>query len=277
MQEIKCRIAPSLGGGFAGTPLQVWGTKTYNPKKDIDKPCVFFGLYGLPDFMTLRRHQGKRWILWCGSDIRHFLNGYWLDDKGEMKTDPKPLAKWINENCESWVENYVERDALLKVGILSNICPSFLGNVDKFKTSFKPSRNVELYTSVSGDDFELYGWDKIDDLAKDNKDITFHLYGNNKKWKSKQKNVIVHCRVSQQQMDKETKKMQGALRLTAFDGFSELLAKSILWGQYPVSTISYAGMFTTENIKLVKYMTKPNIRGQNYYKNLFNKFPWVNK
>ena len=31
------------------------------------------------------------------------------------------------------------------------------------------------------------------------------------------------------------KSMTGALRLTRFDGFSEILAKSYLWGQQPLS------------------------------------------
>ena len=82
MQKIwQCRIAPSLGGGFAGTPNKNWGTCDY---KDNKTPTIFFGLYGLPDFYALWRHKGRRAILWAGSDIIHFLNGYWLERKGAI-------------------------------------------------------------------------------------------------------------------------------------------------------------------------------------------------
>ena len=276
MQEIKCRVAPSLGGGFAGTPEQVWGTQPYNPDTDIEKPCLFFGLYGVPDFYSLWRHKGKKWVLWAGSDIRHLINGYWLDDtEWGAKLLPAPLAEWINRNCENWVENNVERDALLSVGIKSFVCPSFLGNINGYEMCFKPSDTPKLYTSVSGDDFTLYGWDKIDGLAEENPDTEFLLYGNTKEWKSTQKNVIVHGRVPQEQMNKEIRETQGALRLTEFDGFSEILAKSILWGQYPVSLIAYPGMFTPDQIRWVGTMKKPNERARNYYLSILNKYPWA--
>jgi len=118
MQEIKCRVAPSLGGGFAGTPEKVWGTKPYNAETDKELPCVFFGLYGLPDFYALWRHKGKKWILWAGSDIRHFISGYWLAEKGEIKIEPKALAKWINKNCENWTENEIEANSFPDTGLL---------------------------------------------------------------------------------------------------------------------------------------------------------------
>ena len=66
------------------------------------------------------------------------------------------------------------------VDIESQVCPSFLGDVNKFEVSFKPGNKV--YTSVSGNDFKLYGWDKIPKLALENPAIEFHLYGNSKQW-----------------------------------------------------------------------------------------------
>ncbi len=277
MQETKCRIAPSLGEGFAGTPEQVWGTKPYNPETDSEKPCVFFGCYSLKDLSVIQNHKGKRWILWCGSDIRHLINGYWLDDVGDIKTPPSVSAEWISKNCESWVENGVEKDALLSVGIQSKVCPSFLGNVDDYQIEFTSSERARLYTSVSGDDIKLYGWDKIPKLALENPHIEFNLYGNTKEWKSPQKNVIVHGRVSQEQMNTEIKKMTGALRLTEFDGFSEILAKSVLWGQYPVSIIEYPGILPLKEIGIVHRFSTPNTQARNYYRSILNHFPWNQK
>src|SRR5689334_12368419 len=109
----QCRYAPSLGA-LEGTPEEVWGTLPYLSE---DEPTVFFGVYGLPDFYTLWRHQGRKAILWAGSDIRHFINGYWLNDEGSIKLEPMALAEWINKNCESYVENGVEAEALRTLGI----------------------------------------------------------------------------------------------------------------------------------------------------------------
>lgn len=249
----QCRTAPSLGNGFAGTPNKVWGTKDY---KDVNKPTVFFGLYGLPDFFTLWRHNGKKAILWAGSDIRHFVNGYWLEDGGKIRIKPKPLAKWINKNCENWVENEAEYKMLKKYGIISKICPSFLGDVNKFKPQ-KISKELRYYSSVSGNDFKLYGWDKINKIAKKNPHIKYYLYGNTKEWKAP-KNVIVRGRMSQKEMDNEIKSMTGAIRLVKFEGFSEIVCKAYLWGQEVISEILYS------------YTRKSLLK-------IINKYPWNTK
>ena len=118
LNKWQCRIAPSLGGGFAGIPSEVWGTTDYISD---EAPTVFFGCYGLPDFYAIWRHKGVRAILWAVSDIRHFINGYWLDTNGSIKLSPIALGKWINEMCDNWVENEVEANALKKLGIISKI------------------------------------------------------------------------------------------------------------------------------------------------------------
>lgn len=231
-----CRIAPSLGGGFSGTPEEAWGVLPYQSEKYFNEKCVFFGLYGLPDFCAFRSHKGKKAILWAGSDIRHLIAGYWIDDKGKLKVNPYDFAKYL-KRFENWVENKVEQEALKKVGIKAKICPSFLGDVNKFKPQ-KLSKELSYYSSVSGNDFLLYGWDKINKIAKENPHIKFYLYGNTKSWKAP-KNVIMRGRMSQEDMDNEIKSMTGAIRLVEFEGFSEIVAKSILWGQKPISAIDY--------------------------------------
>jgi len=267
------RWSPTLGA-LEDTAENVWGTTEY--EGDRDEPTVFVGLYGLPDFYALWRHRGKKWIFWCGSDITHFINGYWLEEGGAIKVDPKPLAEWINKNCESWVENLVEYKALKGIGIESKICPSFLGDVNNFPSSYQWSDRPKLYTSVSGDDFELYGWNKISNLANQNENMEFHLYGNKKNPNipTIYHNVIVHGRVPKEQMNEEIKNMQGALRLVKFDGFSEIVAKSVLMGQWPVSLIPYPFMFPVEQIGLLKNQKYPNTEGRNHYLKTLNCFPW---
>lgn len=235
--EWRLRVAPSLGGGFAGSPYDVWNIKEYNPDIDSDKNLCAFGLYGLPDFYALWRHKGRKAILWAGSDIKHFVNGYWLEDGGGIRMSPYALATWINKYCENWVENEVEWAELKKVGIDAKICPSFLGNVDDFKTQ-KLDKEERYYSSVSGDDFKTYGWDKINEIAEATPHVKYYLYGNRKPWKAP-KNVIVRGRVPHEVMNEETRSMTGAIRMTEFDGCSELIVKSVLWGQKPISRIHY--------------------------------------
>lgn len=258
----QCRVAPSLGGGFAGTPKSAWGTNEY--KNDTD-PTVFFGLYGLPDFFALWRHKGQKAILWAGTDITHFINGYWLDDKGKIRVDPKPLAKWIANNCESWVENSLEAKELKKFGIRAQVCPSYLGDVNKVLPTYKPSANPKAYISVSGDDFKAYGWDKIDELARKNPHMTIHCYGNVKPWKTKEKNVIIRGRVPMKVMDREIKNMQCGIRLNEHDGFSEILAKAVLMEQDVVSRIHYP------------FLSMGRKDAREWLINNVNKYPWNTK
>lgn len=274
IKKWKCRVAPSLGGGFEGTPESAWGTEEY--EMDLAEPTVFFGLYGLPDFYTLWRHKGKKAILWAGSDITNFINGYWMDDKGSIKIGSTPLATWINKNVDNYVENEVEQVALAKLGVESVVIPSFFGNVDDFPISYKPSTKIRLYTSISGDDFKLYGWDKIENLAEQNPSVEFHCYGNTKLFDSffYLSNIFVHGRVLKEQMNEEIKEMTGALRLTEFDGFSEIIAKSLLWGQWPVSLIEYPHTLKPENIDMLALAREPNIKGREWLLSVVNKYPW---
>lgn len=249
-------MAPSLGA-LEDTPENIWGTKPYNPETDLDKPCVFFGLYGLPDFYALWRHRGKKWILWAGSDITHFNSGYWLDDVGIIRLERWGMGEWINNNCESWVENEIEKTALWSAGIWSYVCPSFLGDVKNYPLQ-KIAPQTRYYTSVSGDNFRLYGWEEIESLAVKNPDSEYHLYG--AEWFTNTPNIIVHGKVTREEMNEQTRTMTGALRLTKFDGFSEILAKSYLWGQKPISP----------------YIPYP-YKNREDLLDILNKFPWNQK
>src|SRR3990167_7521613 len=121
----QCRVSPTLGA-LEGTHSEAWGTREY--ANDTD-PTVFMGLYGLPDFYALWRHGGEKHILWCGTDIIHFVNGYWLEDQGNIRLSPRPLIAWLNKNCQSWAENEVEAKALnMAGGKTKKISPSFFGD-----------------------------------------------------------------------------------------------------------------------------------------------------
>lgn len=276
MDKWQCRYAPSLGA-LEDNPTTAWGTTLYYSNEN---PAVFFGLYGLPDFVELWRHGGRKAILWAGSDIRHFINGYWLEDGGGIRVEPQPLAEWINKYCESYVENGVEAEALRVLGIESKIVPSFLGRIENYEVSYKPNPRPQVYASVSGNDFALYGWEQIEMIA-DKCNVDFHLYGNSVPWETKHSNVFVHGRVDKHVMNEEIKNMQCGLRVLEFDGFSEILAKSVLWGQYPISRIGYPHIDSFKNndelIKLLNNLhtkTEPNLVAREYYRKNINNYPW---
>lgn len=279
MQEIKCRWSPTLGA-LEDTAENVWGTKEY--EYDLHDPTVFFGLYGLPDFYTLWRHKGKKWILWAGSDINHFANGYWLEDGGGIRVDPVPLAEWVEKHCESWVENEVERKALEEFGIHAKVCPSFLGNIDDYQVTYKHNERPNVYLSANPGREVEYGWGFIEEIA-DQCDADFHLYGS-PDWTTRHSNVFVHGRVPKEQMNEEIKNMQSGLRLNqGMDGFSEITAKSVLWGQYPITWEHFRYEHLThfndkkqliKRINGLKGKTEPN-PSRNYYRKILNNYPWV--
>lgn len=278
-EKIYCRWSPTLGK-LESTAEKVWGTKTYNPKKHINEPCVFFGLYGLPDFYALWRHKGKKYVFWAGTDITHLRDCYWLDDRGDIKINNGGMADWINKYCENWCENKEEQGTLEWLGIKARVCQSFLGDVNKFKVTYKQSDRPKVYASVSGNEFEKYGWNFIEKIAS-LCDVDFYLYGNTIPFKTKHKNVIVRGRVSKQVMNKEVAKMQCGLRVLRFDGFSEVLAKSVLMGQYPISFIKYPHIddyyWTSElveKLNKLKNKKKPNLVARKYYLKKLNNYPF---
>lgn len=270
MQKWQCRVAPSIGD-LEGTHHEVWGTEEYT---EPQRPCVFFGLYGFNDFFTLWRHTGRRAILWAGSDITHFRNGYWLDEGGSIRLDYKALAKWMNETCENYVENVAEQQDLQELGIDTIIIPSFMGDVSEYTIEYQHNDTIKLYASVSGDNFDLYKWNEIEELAEQNPEIEFHLYGNRTPWNSPNKNVIVHGRITKEHMNAQIKHMHGGIRLLEHDGFSEIIAKSLLWGQYPISTIPYPHTLLPKDIGTIRNKITPNTQGRDWILNTVNKYPW---
>lgn len=266
----QCYWSKTLGP-LEDTHQKIWGTKDY--ENDTD-PTVFFGCYGLPDFYTLWRHKGRKCVLWAGTDIQHFIHGYWLDTEGRIRIGSGSLARWINTYCENYVENGREQEVLKQYGIDSKIVPSFLGDIDKFEVSFKPGNKV--YASVSGDNFEQYGWDKIKELATKFPLCEFHLYGNIKEWSCENKNVVVHGRVPKDRMNLEIKRMQGALRLTRFDGASEIIVKAMLMGQYAFSFIEYPFVNRVEDLGILLDKKEPNIEGREWWRDNLNLYPWNN-
>lgn len=213
---------------------------------------MFFGMYGLNDFQALWNHEGPSCVLWAGSDIRNLLRDYWLDREGNER-----IKVVFPEHVKHYVENSIEQIALYSRGIRASIIPSFLGDVSKFTPQEVRTDKKRYYTSVSGGDTDLYGIPDLIRIARDNPETEYHVYGLSGDY-NQPSNVIMHGRVSQEQMDEETKTMTGAIRLTRFDGASEILVKSVLWGQKPLSP----------------YIFYPFLGDRKELLEIVNKYPW---
>src|SRR3990167_4101438 len=278
---MQCRYSQSLGEGFKGTPQEVWGVSDYI---DRNKPVVYVGLYDARDYLALWRHKGKSYVFWCGGDILNLIRGFLLND-GKLKWLSqyfpafKFLVKHILSKAEHWVENHTERDALFKWGIKKVfVTPSYFGNVD-LPITYNHAKPAKVYISCGKNRQEEYGFDVIEQIASQCVNIEFHLYGDD--WQTQHKNVIIHNRVPIEQMNKETADMQCGLRLNEFDGFSEILAKAVLRGQYAISKIKYPLIPSyNHNGELVQLLNKltityqPNTKVRNFYKQILNNFPW---
>ncbi len=75
--------------------------------------------------------------------------------------------------------------------------------------------------------------------------------------------------------------MQAGLRPLEFDGFSEITAKSILWGHQTISRIAYPHVdsYTTNDqlitlINDIKNKRLPNLAAREWLIKNVNQFPW---
>ena len=236
----------------------------YN-KEAINESVLFFGMYHKNDYKRFIKHKGKRIVYWCGSDI---LNLNWKNN-------------WIFRlfKAEHICENKVEQNQLFKNGIVAEIKPLYLGK--NFDISYKQSDKPHVWFCIHPKREVEYGLYIIYLVAERLSEIIFHIYGIEKpvgifNWTD---NVIFHSKIIEEQLDEDIKNYQAGIRLNEFDGFSEVISKSILLGQYPISRIKYDyvdSFSTIEDLLFLlhklKYKYKPNVLARNYWMYEFNKW-----
>ncbi|MCK9370401.1 hypothetical protein M0R04_10875 [Candidatus Dojkabacteria bacterium] len=212
---------------------------------------LFLGLYHWIDYLKFLLTLGKKRVLWCGSDILN-LNKFWAF-----------ILKLTK--AEHICENQVEQGVLSGFGIEPRVQPVLLTNPKRYKRCFRPSKYPEVFVNCHEGRTKEYGLETIIKIAPKLPEVLFHIYGIEPYDPFLPNNIVFHGKVSESEFDKDIKQYQGALRLNLFDGFGEVLAKSILMGQYPISKIQYPGItsYVNENdlitkIRALKYKKKPN-------------------
>lgn len=278
---MKIRTSPSVIA-FQEKAEEVWGLEVWEGIEDPDQDVLFFGLYIENDYEVFRRHSGKKTIFWCGSDILKLMGNY--DSRRILKLFPK---------AEHWCENETEKKNLEECGVkVSGVVPSFLESVYNFPTSFKPTKEPHIFLCGHPGREAEYGWELVERLAEKLPEFTFHLYGVDRPYSPDlverlneidvvHPNIIRHGKVSPGQFNNEIKEYHCGFRPNEHDGFSEVVAKSALLGQYPITKIPYEKIWTykdendlLEKFKMIKLQTGPNIRTRSHYLKILNNFPW---
>lgn len=225
--------------------------KKYEPYRwpyDLFEPTIFFGLYGPGDVRRFVLHRGRKTVVWCGGDILRLT---------------KHRSFWIRLTRAIHVcENEVEQRELASHNIASSVQPLFFGNQAYFPNGFWFDEKPNVYLSAHPRREHEYGVDEILTIAPKFPDITFNIFGIlpllYAEWPD---NVIYHGKVTEEEFNEKTSKMQAGLRLNVFDGCSEVMAKALLRGQYAFSRIPYPGVATDGLIHFLQglpYKKEPN-------------------
>ena len=280
----KIRVSLSVIG-FKQRAMDTWGLEEYTNWENPD--VLFFGLYTKQDYDAFLRHKGKKRVFWCGSDIQNLLSNY----------ESRRILKLFPET-EHYCENEVEAEELKRVGIEPKIVPSFLDNVNNYPVSYRHSKTPHIFLCGHDKREEEYGIDIVKRIADRVPETTFHIYGIDKSstyFETSKKNELVdldiehpniwyHGKVPEGQFNYEIMNYHCGLRPNEHDGFSEVIAKSLFLGQYPISRIPYEKIWSYKTddelialIEKLKYTTNPNYEARSYYQKTINQFPWCKR
>lgn len=277
---MKVKVSASVYQ-FAPKIKKAWKLDLWEGINDSDKDLLFFGLFNDRDFEVFHNFEGKKSVFWCGGDILRLKADY--ERKRILKLSPE---------TKHYCETEKQAEILRECGFEPIVIPSFLGDFNDYPISFKPPKKGEKWKIwlCGHENREIeYGFDQAIRLAKEDKDLEIHFYGvpedyPGKSYFEKLPNVIWHGQVPEEQLDKEIRDYHCGLRPNKTDGISEVVMKSLLLGQYPISYLFYEGVWTyrtfaglQSKIAELKKQTEPNIYPMTYWLGKLNDFPWMPK
>mgnify|MGYP001590497384 FL=1 len=267
---------------FEKKAQKAWGLEEWQGIDDPDQEIVFFGLFHDRDFEVFHNFKGQKSVFWCGGDILRVLEDY--ERQRVLKIAP---------GTQHYCENEQEAQNLRSVGIEPIIIPSFLGDIKAYPVCFKKpdmGENWKVWMCGHPGREQEYGFDQAKGLAWMFPDVEFHFYGVDKEYKGKANlssdnlpNVIYHGLVPEAQLDEEIRGYHCGMRCNERDGFSEVVCKSILLGQYTISRQPYEGVWHYQTfpelidlIKKLKEQTEPNLEARKIWTQKLNQFPFCN-
>jgi hypothetical protein len=268
---------------------KTWGLKEWEGINDPDQDLLFFGLYNDRDWVVFDNFKGNKYVLWAGTDISQVLKDY--ERRRILKNYPE---------TKHYCENEIEAKELISIGLNPEIVPSFLDDVNNYPVLYKQNDKPNIFLCLHPGREEEYGLGLVKRIAPRLPDAIFHIYGvedNSSYFKSggfisgtnvniddEFGNIRYHGKVPEEQFNKEIQDYQCGLRANEHDGFSDVVAKSVLLGQYPITKINYEKIWSYKDedelvaqIEKLKTMNEPNAEAREYYLQRFNNFPWAKK
>ena len=265
---MKLKVSSSLPQ-FKERAERTWGLKPWEGVNDPDNELLFFGLYHERDYAVFDNFKGKKFVFWGGGDIVRLVEDY--ERKRILKNHP---------DTEHFCENEIEAINLRNAGIEPKVVPSFLDDINKYQPIFKEGKK-KVWMCAHVEREEEYGIPLAIRMAELYQEIEFHIYGVDGE---STKNVIYHGHIPEEQLNEEIKDYHCGFRPNHHDGFSEVTAKSILLGQYPISKIEYPHVMTYKTEQDLKNCfdslltkTEPNLEARKYWVSVLNKFIWCTK
>jgi hypothetical protein len=198
--------------------LRLFGFNRYSGKEG--EAAVFLGLYFPEDYEVYKKHVGKKTVFWNGSDVYRLL-----------------ITKKFQEILKEYPAKHVCHNELLRkelesVGIEAKVQPLFFADVDDYKVSFKPKKNLEVYVNAHPGREDEYGVPLVIQAAKRLPNVKFFIYGVDGVDKE---NVEYMGWLEEEEADKRMSKHHVCLRLNNHDGLSQLVIKAGLWGHYVIT------------------------------------------
>ena len=286
---MKIRVSLSVKQ-FKQRAEDTWNLKEWGGITDPDKELLFFGLFNDRDWNVFDNFKGKKSVFWCGTDILQSLKDY----------ERQRILRNHLAGTKHYCENEVEAKELEQLGLKPIIIPSFLDNINNYPVSFKPSKTPHIFLCGHTEREEEYGLGIIRRIAPRVPYATFHIYGVDKNSSfftsapseldrlvntdTEHFNIWYHGKIPEGQFNNEIMQYHCGLRTNEHDGFSEVTAKSLLLGQYPITKIPFEKIwnYKTEDelvalIDKLRYVIEPNYETRAYYLKQFNNFPWCQK
>lgn len=175
-------------------------------------------------------------------------------------------------------ENSVEQEALARLGIVATIQPSFLEEIpplhyfSDYPIIYQGREyRTHAYIHAREGRKDEYGLPTIHRVSLFVPDVLFHVFGVSSSLRIP--NVWYHGHISNDDFNALIQKYQSGLRFNRFDGFSEITAKSVLMGQYPITMhIQYPYIdFAQDENKLIallqqlKNKKEPNYAARDFW------------
>lgn len=200
----------------------------YNPKKDSKKPAMFW-CYFPEDYEALAKHEGKKYVLWHGTDVLRFRSAF-----------GKYINVLRNPEITHIFLNHITQSEMFQIGIYGEQRYIFWGDASKYIPETELTK--DCYISSCKDRGQEYGEFILTGLAWKYPEWNFHIFGIEPTVPVYCDNVKYYGMIPEDEMDEITRKFGLCLRYNVHDGFPQVMCKALLREQFVLTQIPYKKM-----------------------------------